>query len=375
MESCSSCSDAGYGYSGYSTTGSCPGGVCPTDSYSWGNEYQGYLPLFRNGVQIGGFYTTGFWSGQYLGLTNGRWDNIDSDLPCNLPTQYTGQWVGRKGQVGSKPMEPKQSAPGQPQPFNPPIGSGVNQVPAQPSQQPTGDVLKQLEEMRSSLAELKKQNEVLRGKTQQSFEQGPAREEPLLTGVDKQGLVADARNPGTTINGIKAADKMAYSIIDNNGWGGAGDIPDFSGKHRLTIVGSEQDRAEALKVIKDMFPLGLTDIVVKDYPPNASLLTQVGFPTEGAPGIVFQNPAGTVEWRLVGTNGLQARLAQWRKPDGGYRPERDPVGPPLFADADSVAPYVVGGVALLIVCMAGVGIILHLVNSTNTTEQKQWHGY
>lgn len=104
---------------------------------------------------------------------------------------------------------------------------------------------------------------------------------------------------------------------------GTGTIPNDAALLRLTVIGSESDRA---KVLADLAANGVAaKYVVNSYAPTDWHVASYGFVTAGTPSIYVQTPDGKVLHRQADYAGGYASLVEaLRKADPTYPPDKDP---------------------------------------------------
>lgn len=144
-------------------------------------------------------------------------------------------------------------------------------------------------------------------------------------------------------NGKEISIQEASDMLTNN-------LPDPQ-RPRLTIIGTEADRKEAMRLLKGPLAAAASEFIIRDYPPNHWAIARCGFVTDGQPTIYAQQADGTVLFRQNDLNGLELNLEVLRKPDGNYQPERDPdyrKGGKL----ENVLPLLAIGVAGLLLMLA-----------------------
>ena len=122
-----------------------------------------------------------------------------------------------------------------------------------------------------------------------------------------------------TLNGMPISAAQARELV-----AGQGQLPNYAGRRRLTIIGTSADRAAVLERLRGDLASLVADWVVKDYSPNDWAVARVGFRTDGHPTIYAQEPDGRVLFRLEDAADLEHNLRVLRRPRPDYRPELDP---------------------------------------------------
>lgn len=152
------------------------------------------------------------------------------------------------------------------------------------------------------------------------------------------------------LNGKEVSRAQAFQALKE------ADIPADSGKRRLTVIGSEEDRAKVLSDLKTHPSLAKykDSLVIQSYPREAPLIKEVGFEVNGKPSICLQSAKGEVLARNLDGSypGPDKLAAALRRTDPSYDPKKDPdiVPPPLGLpalpfDPANIPPlaYVLGG--------------------------------
>lgn len=162
----------------------------------------------------------------------------------------------------------------------------------------------------------------------------------LPTGVVPQHL----RSNRYHINGIEVPKRKAYEAV------GAA-FEDESGKRRITIIGSEAERKQALAAL----PADVQDwAVVTCFDPSDWYVSDAGFDSSGHPTVYGQAPDGTVLHRQSGIAGLQTAAM---KLNPNYDPAKDPNlnAPPADSGTASslfsttaLLPFAAGGIFSLV---------------------------
>lgn len=139
-------------------------------------------------------------------------------------------------------------------------------------------------------------------------------------GLEADKLVAPSGGQDLiTLNGLPITAAQAQALV-----AGPGQLPNYAGQRRLTIIGTAGDRAAVLERLRSDLAFLVADWVVKDYAPDDWAVARVGFRTEGRPTIYAQEPDGQVLFRLDGAADLEHNLRALRRPRPDYRPELDP---------------------------------------------------
>jgi hypothetical protein len=161
------------------------------------------------------------------------------------------------------------------------------------------------------------------------------------------GVASDrlAEKPRYTLNGRAVEPNRAYEAMSKG-------LTDDSGKLRLTIIGSEEQRRQVRRDLDadPTFAAERERFAVRDYPPDHWSL-RPGFILAGDPTIYCQAPDGRVLHRQDDYHGgigpLLAALRQTRK---DYDPKKDPDlrAPNLKIDPQKLAPLAfVGALAVI----------------------------
>lgn len=183
-------------------------------------------------------------------------------------------------------------------------------------------------------------------------------------GLDLYGMGKDCEcgtgkkcPPKYSLNGKEITRAQAFQALRE------ADIPADSGKRRLTIIGSEGDRAKVLSDLKTHPALAKykDNLVIQSYPREAPLIKEVGFEVDGKPSIYLQSARGEVLGRnLDGSYPGPEKLAEaLRRTDASYDPKKDPdlVPPPALPGLPSL-PW--GSIPPLAYVLAGGGALLLL---------------
>ena len=184
-------------------------------------------------------------------------------------------------------------------------------------------------------------------------------------GVRADKLIAQVGQGGEqiTIGGMPASKDAVRHAIDNN-------LPDFSGKLRVTVIGPKSVREAVEKDLKSSPEFsGFRDkIIVAGYEPDHWHVKEAGFVVEGKPSIYVQEAGGSVLHRQAdyegGAKGLAeaiAEAAKLRKPDPDYRKDKDvdlrkkllPWLPWPGGSSGGIPPvvWILGGVALVAILL------------------------
>ena len=112
-----------------------------------------------------------------------------------------------------------------------------------------------------------------------------------------------------------------------------GQLADDSGKLRLTVIGSPDERKKALAAL----PADLKDrCLVKEYAPDNWAVKNIGFKSDGHPTVYVQAPDGKVLHRQDDPDNLATAV---RKADPNYDPSKDPdLRKPKVPDPPTPAP-------------------------------------
>jgi uncharacterized protein (TIGR03000 family) len=93
---------------------------------------------------------------------------------------------------------------------------------------------------------------------------------------------------------------------------------------QLTIIGTSQQREQALQLLHGPLSDLVADYVVHDYPPDHWAVAHTGFVTTGQPTIYAQAADGSVLFRQDNLDNLRLNLQAVRKPAPTYHPDQDP---------------------------------------------------
>ena len=132
------------------------------------------------------------------------------------------------------------------------------------------------------------------------------------------GVFTDQIKPGRiTLNGREVSRQDAYEAIEGKG------LPDFTGKQRITVIGTQADRQRVLADLAKAPEASKT--VVKDYAPDHWAVAQSGFKTSGSPTIYLQAADGKVLHRQDDyADGVKGIVKALRRADPAYDPAKDP---------------------------------------------------
>ncbi len=159
------------------------------------------------------------------------------------------------------------------------------------------------------------------------------------------------RKAPLTYRGNPVSQARALELI------GGGEIPDNTGKRRLTVIGPDADRAPVLAALRGPLAPLVAEYVVSDYPPEHWAVAKAGFVRDGKPTIYLQEPDGRTVFRLNDATGFREALEAVRKP-GPYDPSRDPDPSkpvvPLADAANLPTLLAVGGVGLVVAALVGL---------------------
>lgn len=138
-------------------------------------------------------------------------------------------------------------------------------------------------------------------------------------GIDRSRI--NGRHERFMLNGREISRAEAIEAI-----GGAG-LVDDSNKLRLTIIGTEAERACVLADLNGPLKDMAADYLVQAYSPNDWAVAKAGFVTTGKPTIYIQQADGVVLHRqddyADGAAGLRTVFERLRKPDPNYQPAKD----------------------------------------------------
>ena len=143
----------------------------------------------------------------------------------------------------------------------------------------------------------------------------------LFSPVSKEpnfGVFTDQIKPGrVTLNGREITRSDAFEAIEGK------NLPDFTGKQRVTVIGSQADRQ---RVLADLARTPeAAKVVLKDYAPDHWAVAQSGFKTTGSPTIYVQAADGKVLHRQDDYKGGVAGVVKaLRRADPAYDPSKDP---------------------------------------------------
>lgn len=176
----------------------------------------------------------------------------------------------------------------------------------------------------------------------------PPADQPL-TGVVWEKVKGGNRY---TICGHEITKDLAHEALLESG---ASEVPNDSGKIRLTLIGTDEECKTAFSALAKA---NLTDnMVVQSYRPD-DWAVRPGFVTAGHPSIYMQAPDGKVLLRQSAFDNTTVQAVRKAVPD--YDPKKDPDGAPRVlpnVDLAKLAPYwplgLLGGVALLLLLRKG----------------------
>lgn len=176
-------------------------------------------------------------------------------------------------------------------------------------------------------------------------------EERLNYGMDWRG---GADKEKCRLSGVETTKDRCIQAIS------AADIPDDSRMTRVTVIGTESERAAVLKDLEQSPELApyRGKMVVQAYDPSHWHVRDAGFKTDGHPTIYAQQPDGKVLHRQDSYDG-PARLAQaLRRIDSAYDPAKDPdlSKPTVKPDDGKQCNHFFGITLLAAMAAAGVGL-------------------
>ncbi len=171
------------------------------------------------------------------------------------------------------------------------------------------------------------------------------------------------RSAAPTFRGKPISQARALELI------GGVELPDYSGKRRLTVIGSDADRRPVMDALRGPLAPLVAEYVVADYPPEHWAVAKAGFVTTGKPTIYLQEPNGSVVFRRDDATGIKAALEAVRKP-GPYDPNKDPdpLKPSPLLAADNLPLTAAVGVLGLLVLAAVVGSLFAAAHSAESED-------
>ncbi len=143
------------------------------------------------------------------------------------------------------------------------------------------------------------------------------RKKPALNfGIDLEELARSAVSTTADSGSCDESDGAGPPVGDS-------ELPDPR-RPRLTIIGNQQQRKEAVELLNGPLKEIAKDYVIGDYAPDHWAIARAGFVTTGQPTVYAQEADGRVLFRQDDLADLEKNLKAVRKPSPHYLPERDP---------------------------------------------------